>query len=360
MNTDIRLSTQFLQHPKTVKLKRRLGLEGLFSLLQLWTWVAQNKPSGILSGMDDEDVSIAAGWEGDDEAFCDTLVDLRWLDLDEDGTYRLHNWEARQEYASKSEERVEKAKKAAAARWNKQAASNADKELSCQPDVCGQCDDNANSMLENACSNAQACNEHPQAMPPTQPNLTEVLRTSDQDPPTPPEGEDTAQAPEEPTEEIQEQQPKRKRTDYRRKDFEEWKTEYGAKVDDERLWKVWKKQIRKIPEQPVLMAALARYKQSKRWQDGFAKDPDNYLRGCCWNDEFPPAQPQRASPGPHPQGQYQQPAYGAKKTVDEKVRSTAAGLYRILTRDEPSPGPMDLDNILDAAPINALAQGDTQ
>lgn len=102
--------------------------------------------------------------------------------------------------------------------------------------------------------------------------------------------------------ELSPEQPKRKRTDYRRKDFEEWKTEYGAKVDDDRLWKVWKKQIHKIPEQAVLMAALAKYKQSKRWQDGYRKDPDNYLRGCCWNDDFTPAQPPRRYYGPDSNG----------------------------------------------------------
>ena len=86
--------------------------------------------------------------------------------------------------------------------------------------------------------------------------------------------------------------PKRKRTDYRRKDFEDWATKYGANIDDETLWKAWKKQILKIPEQAVLMAALDRYQQSKRWQDGYMKDPENYLRQCYWTKEFPPAQPQ--------------------------------------------------------------------
>lgn len=113
-------------------------------------------------------------------------------------------------------------------------------------------------------------------------------------------GESPADEPEQV--ELSPEHPKRKRTDYRRKDFEEWKTEYGVKVDDERLWKVWKKQIHKIPEQAVLMAALDRYKQSKRWQDGYRKDPDNYLRGCCWNDDFTPAQPPRRYYGPDANG----------------------------------------------------------
>ena len=38
MNTDIRLSVGFWQHPKTKKTVRRLGLEGIRSLQVLWLW----------------------------------------------------------------------------------------------------------------------------------------------------------------------------------------------------------------------------------------------------------------------------------------------------------------------------------
>ena len=326
MNTDIRLSTEFFRHPKTLKLKRRLGLEGIISLQQLWVWVAQNRPDGNLAGLDSEDIVLAACWEGEEAAFVQTLIDLRWLDVLEDGSLCLHNWRTRQEYASKSEERKEKARKAADARWSKSDVQAMPKASADMPrnsiGTSKHSASNAQPMLKNACSNAQACNEHPQAMPLTEPILTEHKEI--QDPPLPPlQGEPDADASavsasgdcdahvelvgespaDEPEQvELSPEQPKRKRTDYRRKDYEEWKAEYGVKVDDDRLWKVWKKQIHKIPEQAVLMAALARYKQSKRWQDGYRKDPDNYLRGCCWNDDFTPAQPPRRYYGPDAHG----------------------------------------------------------
>ena len=63
MNSDIRLSIGFLDHPKTVKLQRQLGEAGVLSLLRLWLWAAQNRPSGILIGMDEDDIEIAARWE---------------------------------------------------------------------------------------------------------------------------------------------------------------------------------------------------------------------------------------------------------------------------------------------------------
>ena len=100
MNTDIRLSTEFFRHPKTRKLKKRLGIEGIFALQQLWVWCAQNRPSGVMSGLDMEDVALAACWEGEatEETFVQTLVDLRWLDVLEDGTFCLHNWLQHQQH----------------------------------------------------------------------------------------------------------------------------------------------------------------------------------------------------------------------------------------------------------------------
>ena len=65
--SDIRLSVDFFQHPKTIKLERRLGIEGVKALLSLWMWDAQNRPDGVLSGMDPEDIEIAAGWTRSDQ-----------------------------------------------------------------------------------------------------------------------------------------------------------------------------------------------------------------------------------------------------------------------------------------------------
>ena len=69
MNSDIRLSVGFFDHPKIIKLERLLDLEGVVALMRLWLWAAQNRPSGILSGMDEEDIEIAARWKGDPRAF---------------------------------------------------------------------------------------------------------------------------------------------------------------------------------------------------------------------------------------------------------------------------------------------------
>lgn len=114
--SDIRLSVDFFQHPKTIKLQRRLGLEGVKALLSLWMWAAQNRPDGVLSGMDLEDIEIAAGWIRSDPAGSDqdldlisTLVALRWLDED-NGTYSLHDWIEHNPWAAGQQSRSNQAR----------------------------------------------------------------------------------------------------------------------------------------------------------------------------------------------------------------------------------------------------------
>ena len=124
MNTDIRLNVNMLRHPKTVKLKRRLGPDAVLCLLSLWLWSAQYRPDGILSGMTDEDIDIAAGWNNnelndrsttvneplnDRSIFVETLVDLRFID-DENGEYALHDWTDHNGYAASAVDRSDKSR----------------------------------------------------------------------------------------------------------------------------------------------------------------------------------------------------------------------------------------------------------
>lgn len=103
MNTDIRLSVGFWQHPKTKKTAKRLGLEGVRSLQVLWMWAATNRPEGNLSGMDWEDIELAADWQGDDRAFFDLCLGM-WIDETDTG-YVLHDWKEHNAWASQVEDR---------------------------------------------------------------------------------------------------------------------------------------------------------------------------------------------------------------------------------------------------------------
>ena len=108
MNSDIRVSVNFLDHPKTVKLERRLGFDGVKALIRLWTWSAINRPDGAL-GADIEDVEIAARWDGEPGRFVAELVALRWLDEGDDG-YRLHDWQEHNPWAADAMDRSDEAR----------------------------------------------------------------------------------------------------------------------------------------------------------------------------------------------------------------------------------------------------------
>ena len=120
MNTDIRLSVGFWSHPKTRKMVKHLGLEGIRSLQVLWLWAATNRPDGILSGMDWEDIELAADWHGEERVFFNHCLGA-WID-ENSGEHSLHDWTEHNPWQAEAKIRTEAARKAAKARWSKAAA----------------------------------------------------------------------------------------------------------------------------------------------------------------------------------------------------------------------------------------------
>ncbi len=117
MNTDIRLSVGFFSHPKTIKLMRQAGAEGVVCLQRLWIWAAQNRVDGCLVGFEADDIEIVAGWSGELGFLVRTLESLRFLDRNGD-VYCLHGWAEHQEYVTQEPARIEKSRKAAQKRWS--------------------------------------------------------------------------------------------------------------------------------------------------------------------------------------------------------------------------------------------------
>jgi hypothetical protein len=102
---DLRLHTGWPYHPKTRALEGRLGERGPLCLLKLWCYAADNKPSGDLSGMTDDEIEMYAGWHGDRGGFVAALRSIRWLD----GSV-LHDWQIEQPWAANRTERIESAR----------------------------------------------------------------------------------------------------------------------------------------------------------------------------------------------------------------------------------------------------------
>lgn len=111
MATDARISTGLPGHPKAKKLMRRLGQAAGWNLVCLILWTAANRSDGDLSGMSNEDIELAAEWEGEEGRFVETLASVRFLDGVE-GDYALHDWHEHNPWAAGSEARSAKA------RWN--------------------------------------------------------------------------------------------------------------------------------------------------------------------------------------------------------------------------------------------------
>jgi hypothetical protein len=120
---DLRLDADFPRHPKTRKLKRRLGTDAVLALIALWCFARKYHPDGRLDHMTIEDVELAAEWEGEAGTFVAALVEVGFVEQAEgSNTYVLHDWADWQPFAVGSEERSKHSRKAADARWNRYAS----------------------------------------------------------------------------------------------------------------------------------------------------------------------------------------------------------------------------------------------
>jgi len=119
MNEDIRIDISFSNHRKRKKLFSLLGAQGVLSLIDLWIKTAENRPKGILAGMDEADIALDAQWPGNPAQFCQALIDTGFLERSENGIYSIHDWKEHQRYVYFSEERSKVARDAAEKRWKK-------------------------------------------------------------------------------------------------------------------------------------------------------------------------------------------------------------------------------------------------
>lgn len=104
---DIRLHVGWVKHHKTIRLRRMLAADGPMSLLALWCYAAQHKPTGDLSGMPVDEIEAAADWSGTPGAFHAALIACRWLEADG----MLHDWIEEQPWASNRDERIASARR---------------------------------------------------------------------------------------------------------------------------------------------------------------------------------------------------------------------------------------------------------
>lgn len=104
MPVDARISITLPSHPKTQKLIRRQGPAAAWNLICLFLWCAGNRSDGDLSGMDAEDIEIAAGWTGEPGVLLRALIDVGFVD-GEAGSYTVHDWQEHNPWAAGAKDR---------------------------------------------------------------------------------------------------------------------------------------------------------------------------------------------------------------------------------------------------------------
>lgn len=182
MNTDIRVLTTFPHHHKTKKLRRKLGPEGVCALIFLWLFAAENRPDGVLSGMDEDDICIAAQWDGDAQSMLGALLEVGFLELVE-GAYVIHDWLVNNPWAASAPARKAKAEHAAKARWEKRnAISNNIDARSMEMDAAST-NEQCSKMPVADFSNAPSPNPSPSPIPKSKKQKPAETDPADQSPP---------------------------------------------------------------------------------------------------------------------------------------------------------------------------------
>lgn len=148
---DFRVKCGFFNHPKTKKLKRAHGAEGVISFLRVWEYAAQNR-HGVDKVYSAEEIELAVDWEGEVGKFAETLAAYGFLDEVEDG-YVLHDWGEHNGYAATAQARSEAGRKAAAARWERRHGS--EPEAPSNATECGRiCESHESALPLHAKGNA--------------------------------------------------------------------------------------------------------------------------------------------------------------------------------------------------------------
>jgi|GEM_PF-2340375 len=123
---DLRLQKNFHQELRFILLVKKYGGNGVYAVLLLWNWVAENHPStGRLEKVKGEHIhALCCMSEDRREEFINDLLEFEFLAQGEDGIFYIPNWREEQPYVAQAEERSEAGRAAVRKRWDARAAKN--------------------------------------------------------------------------------------------------------------------------------------------------------------------------------------------------------------------------------------------
>lgn len=119
----VRVMTGFYFHRKTAKLRRTLGTDAFWIPPRLWAYAAEHQPDGNMAAYSGEELAELLGCSKHANVMLEALKDCGFIE--ENGI--IHDWQEHNGYHQKYSDR---AKKAAAARWNKEKTPTPPKEES--------------------------------------------------------------------------------------------------------------------------------------------------------------------------------------------------------------------------------------
>jgi len=103
MAYDIRLSTNYLDHHKILKLRQICGSDAVLAHQRLLLYARENRPDGIFEGMDKDDLALIIRNEitNVNERYnaVETMLKLRLLDVNSEGDFCIHDWENHNKYS---------------------------------------------------------------------------------------------------------------------------------------------------------------------------------------------------------------------------------------------------------------------
>lgn len=200
----------------------------------VWHFALSFAPDGDLSAFTDEEIADAAMWEGDCNALRNALRNTCFIDPDG----FIHNW---YNYAGKYVEQEEHKR-----------IGNRERQRRFRQRHKGKSDDDTVTE-SNALRNAPVTARNA----PTRPNHTKPINTTRAVPNYTP-------------------------------DFLAFYSAYPKHENKKAAFDLWEKIDPDAEMVAVIMAAVERQKQGRKWIEGYANAPDVWLRGAKWEDEPEP------------------------------------------------------------------------
>lgn len=88
----MRVEAELLDHPKFLRLKRRLGPYALEGLLRVWGHCQNAQRGGVWKRADIEYVEVVARWDGKPGDFYAAMLDVRFIE-ERGGAVVIHDWD---------------------------------------------------------------------------------------------------------------------------------------------------------------------------------------------------------------------------------------------------------------------------